>query len=54
MSNMDSCIDTVITMRKRPDKIVICAKIAQIPFKNLPIKDLPRLVLIYLYNMKIN
>ena len=51
---MDSCIETVITKRRRPNKIAIYAKITQIPFGNLPIKDLPYPVLTYLYNIKIN
>ena len=54
MSNMDSCIETVVTKRRRPNETTTCAKTARIPFGNLPVKDLPHPVLTYLYNMEMN
>ena len=54
MSTMDCGINTIITKRRYPNKITICAKIAYRAFNYLPIKELPRPALIYHYNMDIS
>ena len=51
---MDSSVKTVITKSKRPNKTIICAKIACVPFKDLLIKDLFCPTLTYFYNMEMN
>ena len=51
---MDPVDNTVITKRRRPNKITICAKIARKLFEDLLKKDFPCLALTYLYNIKIN
>ena len=54
--NMDPVDDnnTVITKRRRPNKIIICAKIACKPFGDLSKKNFSHLALTYLYNIEIN
>ena len=46
--------NTVITKRRRPNKIATCAKTARKLFRDLAKKDLPCLALTYLYNIEIN
>ena len=56
MTNMDPVDNnnTVITKRRRPNKIIICAKIARKPFKDLFKKNFPCPALTYFYNIEIN
>ena len=54
MSNIDYGINTIITKRRHPNKIIICAKITYKVFGDLPIKELPRPAFIYYYNININ
>ena len=46
--------NTIITKRRRPNKIIIYTKIAHKLFKNLSEKDLPYLIFTYFYNIEIN
>ena len=54
MLNIDPVDDTVTTKRRRLNKIIICAKTAYKPFKDLLKKDLPYLAFTYLYNIEMN
>ena len=51
---MDPVDSTIITNRRRPNKITICTKIAYKLFKDLPKKNLSCPALTYLYNIEIN
>ena len=54
MSNMDSGVKTVIIKRRRPNETAIYAKIAYMPFRDLPVKNFPCPTLTYFYNMEMN
>ena len=51
---MDCGVNTVITKRRYPNKIITCAKTAHQPFRKKADKDLPHPALTYLYNTEIN
>ena len=51
---MDYGVNTVITKRRRPNKIIICTKIVCKTFNNLLIKEILRPALTYYYNININ
>ena len=51
---MDCGVNTIVTKRRRPNKIAKCAKTARQPFKEEAKKNLFYSALIYLYNTEIN
>ena len=51
---MDCGVNTIITKRRYPSKITICAKITRRVFDNLSIKKLLRPTFTYYYNININ
>ena len=51
MLTMDCGVNTIITKRRRPNKITICAKINHRAFGYVFIKKLSRPALTYYYNI---